>query len=204
MRTVMSLMLVGLMLMLGLEASWPEASQAANSRQPSRVVVRPGGSIQAAVDSVAEGGIVIIEPGTYPGPVQITKVVNLIGSGVDATQIVGGSPREVGSARDATGLITYGAGGGGGIRELALRGGPNGIVARVAAGSLSLKNLLITDTGRGVLWMSPGTLTVRESEVSNVRWHGIAVSDGSVILDVVLIQFILGAGVFINSGPATC
>jgi hypothetical protein len=197
-------LLMLLCLTLGVGASWPGAPHAAETRQRSSIVVHRGESIQEAVDQVSDGGVVIVEPGTYSGSIRIAKTVDIIGSGIELTQIVGEPPRDIGSTAEATGLVTYEAGGGGGIRALTLRGGPNGIVGRATAGSVSVKSVLITGTGRGVLWTSRDALTVKNSEVREVSWHGIAVSEGVFSIDFVAIHFALGAGIFINSGGATC
>src|SRR5262249_54871221 len=115
--------------------------------------------------------------------------------------IVGETPREVGAATEAIGLITYEARGGGSVRALAVRGGPNGIVARATAAALVLKNVQISDTGRGVLWMSPGALTVREGAITGTLWHGVSkVGRGSLAMNETLIAFAQGAGIFIEGG----
>jgi len=44
-------------------------------------IVRPGQSIQAAIDATKTGGTVIVKPGTYGENLQITRGVNLVGFG---------------------------------------------------------------------------------------------------------------------------
>jgi hypothetical protein len=55
-------------------------------------------TIQQAVDAVAEGGTVLIEPGTYQENIQITKSIRLIGTD-QSSVIIESSPR---SAPDST------------------------------------------------------------------------------------------------------
>jgi hypothetical protein len=101
----------------------------AQTRDPSRVVV-PSESfrtIQQGIDAVAAGGTVHIKPGTYRETLIVAKEISLIGSGArggDRTEIVGARPRTVVPADQATGIVTYVAGGGGEIKSLTVRGRP--------------------------------------------------------------------------------
>lgn len=52
---------------------------------PAEVSVEPGQSIQAAIDLVADGGVVAIEPGTYLEAVTIDKSLSLIGASDDSS-----------------------------------------------------------------------------------------------------------------------
>jgi len=52
---------------------------------PAELSVEPGQSIQAAIDLVADGGVVTIEPGTYLEAVTIDKSLSLIGLSDDSS-----------------------------------------------------------------------------------------------------------------------
>jgi hypothetical protein len=43
----------------------------------AEILVQPGGSIQAAVNSANSGDTIIVEPGTYVGNIDISKTNNL-------------------------------------------------------------------------------------------------------------------------------
>ena len=49
-------------------------------------------TVQKAVDAVHDGGVILIEPGTFAGGVTIDKSVKVIGSGASRTIIKGGGP----------------------------------------------------------------------------------------------------------------
>lgn len=52
---------------------------------PTELSVEPGQSIQAAIDLVADGGVVTIEPGTYLEAITIDKSLSLIGPSDDSS-----------------------------------------------------------------------------------------------------------------------
>ncbi len=54
---------------------------------PAPIVVAPGGSIQAAVDSAAKGDLILVAPGTYTERVIIDKQVRMQGWGAPSTII---------------------------------------------------------------------------------------------------------------------
>jgi hypothetical protein len=49
-------------------------------------------TLQKAIDAANEGGVILLEPGTYAGGVTIDKSVEVIGSGASRTIIKGGGP----------------------------------------------------------------------------------------------------------------
>jgi len=83
---LLSLGMVGLLVLgqgLGLQGTWPASQQ-------ERFVVRVPQdfpTIQAAIDAVAEGGTVLIGPGTYQENLKITKSLRLIGAGQQIVKI---------------------------------------------------------------------------------------------------------------------
>ncbi|MFI1016243.1 nitrous oxide reductase family maturation protein NosD [Streptomyces sp. NPDC020965] len=118
---------VAVTLASGLGAAAPETAAGAHS--PTRHTVRPGESVQAAVDAAAPGDTVVLSPGTYRESVLITKDgLKLRGAGPDTvlTPPPTGSPAPHGCARDGHGICVLGTGADlaerVSIRSLTLRG----------------------------------------------------------------------------------
>lgn len=70
---------------------------AASARSGPEQVVRPGQSIQKAVDKASPGDTIVLTQGTYPGSVTITKRLTLRGAGTQ-TVIVPGKNKKARSA----------------------------------------------------------------------------------------------------------
>ncbi|HEX5569202.1 MAG TPA: right-handed parallel beta-helix repeat-containing protein [Streptomyces sp.] len=85
-------------LIAGMGALPPAASAHSGPEQ----VVRPGQSIQKAVDAAGPGATIVLMRGTYHGSVTITKPLTLQGAG-EQTVIVPGKDEEAGSACARTG-----------------------------------------------------------------------------------------------------
>jgi hypothetical protein len=154
------------------------------SGAPHTVLVRPGESIQAAIDEVANGGRIVIEPGTYllqSSLIVSGKHVAIIGSGArghQRTELVGPEPTELVRAALARGLIEYEAGGGGRVQAVELRGFDAGILNRdsEARGALAIRDTVIQRTGRGILWNSPSPLTVNHSKIQHTFGNGVSLT----------------------------
>jgi hypothetical protein len=152
------------------------------SDAPHTVLVRPGESIQAAIDGVANGGSIVIKPGTYllqSSLIVSGKHVAIIGSGArgrQRTELVGPEPTELVRAALARGLIEYEAGGGGRVQAVELRGFDAGILGRdsEARGALAIRDTVIQRTGRGILWNSASQLTVNDSEIQHTLGNGVS------------------------------
>src|SRR5262249_58170008 len=81
------------------------------------------------------------------------------------------------------GLVNYREGGGGVLEGIVLRGGLNGVVGHSpsaggptgggVANSLHVRDVVITDTGRGVLWHAGADLTGRDTRIAPVRRNGV-------------------------------
>jgi hypothetical protein len=169
----------------------PEAPRRAGVLVPSRRFP----TIQAAIDAAEDGGAIRIRPGVYREVLTITgKRVRITGAGTrgESTEIVGPRTTTVDDAATATGLVNYLEGGGGVLEGLVLRGGPNGVVGqepstRVAGdriggdgvapaaivGALHVADVVIQNTGRGILWRTGTSLTVRDARIARVGKHGI-------------------------------
>lgn len=55
---------------------------------PSAITVESGGPVQVAINAVADGGVVTLNPGTYVEEIQITKSLTLQGSGAVGSVII--------------------------------------------------------------------------------------------------------------------
>lgn len=76
---------------------------------PGALVVRPGESVQAAVDRARPGDVIKILPGTYPGGVNVTKPrLTLIGQGADTVITPGAKADGNACARAGHGLCVTG------------------------------------------------------------------------------------------------
>ena len=71
------------------------------------IIVNPGDSLQAAVDSVADGGLIVLKKGTWHEKVRINKSVNIIGSGPKRT-IISGDIDDHGVNASVVNLSRYG------------------------------------------------------------------------------------------------
>jgi len=132
-------------------------------------------TIQRGIDDLAEGGTIVIEPGTYHETLRIEgKRVNIVGSGIDgrsAIEIVGTDPEAA--------TITFGAAGGGQVRNLTISGGAYGIAGESGHGevmpdAVCLQDMLIEQTGRGIY----GDFTILSSdnlEIRGTRWNGMSI-----------------------------
>jgi hypothetical protein len=109
-------------------------------------------TIQTAVDAARDGDTIIISPGTYAGGVTISKSLNLVGSGVQATTISGGGP-----------VVTIGDPSG--------QGTPVVTVSRVTiTGGLNDAQPRPDDPqGGGVSVLAAATVTISDSDITGNR-----------------------------------
>jgi hypothetical protein len=145
-------------------------------------------TIQSAIDLVADGGTVRIEPGTYrENLVIVGKRVNLEGSGRlgrRRTMIAGDLPRTVVPYQQAQGLISFGPRGGGSVRNLILQGGDAGVVGlediRGAPAQVRVENAVIRLTGRGVLG-SFSRLEIERVAITGTLWNGVSIVKAAAV-----------------------
>jgi hypothetical protein len=183
---------------------------------PDIVVPRDIQTIQAAIEAVREGGTIFVEPGVYREKLTISgKSLRLSGGGL--VRLEGSTSRAVDDADRAVGLINYLEGGGGVLEGFVLRGGLNGIVGQSsvtggrvaavtgerAAANLTVQDVTISNTGRGILWRTGGELTVLGTRIDHVRRNGILVIASPARLFNVAIINALGFGVLMQDTPST-
>ncbi len=138
-----------------------------------------------------------------------------------STELVGPTPTTVVEADLVIGLLNYtggaggggvgerGGGGGGKVRDIMLRGFDAGIVGRDTRRPLSIENVFMADTTRGILWMAPSPLAVNQVKISDVSWNAISlVGDSQSSLPYSLTNLILddigNAGIYVVDKPGTC
>ena len=139
-------------------------------------------TVQSAVDAAPDGATILIAPGDYREHLFISgKQLRIIGSDDEAgTALVDARPARVGPVEDAIGLINYGNGAGGVLQNLRIDGGDAGIVRRGEDrdARLQIRGVAVSGSGRGVVWNSAGTLTIKDSTVSQTVGNGIVVLNG--------------------------
>jgi hypothetical protein len=178
------------------------------------VVPRDAPTIQAAIDLAEDGGSIFVLPGVYREMLRIVgKRLRVSGGGRAA--LLGEPPRAVDPAERAVGLVTYLEGGGGVFEGFELRGGPNGIVGQPPSGppggegpvpeahahAVTIRDVQITNSGRGILWRAGSDLLVEGTRIRNMLHHGVVfkpIAPGpSVKLIDVAVAFLAGWGYLI-------
>jgi hypothetical protein len=205
---VNSLRAAGLLVSIGLAV--PSAFAQTNIPPGAIVVPSPNApTIQAAIQSLPNGGTVFIQPGVYRESLLIDgRQIVLRGSGRDT--VIRGVDAE-------SGVVTYARGGGGAIERLTLKGGafgvhaedplsddvpepptntdtnPNGLPGNISIplpgpvavrgplAVVAIRDSRITKTGVGVFGSFRG-LEMAGSEVLDSRLHGISVEVTDTLL----------------------
>lgn len=194
-------------------------------RSSATVPSREFATIQSAIDAVGDGGSIFVKAGVYREQLTIGgKRIRLSGAGshgANRTEIAGAMSTAVDDHTRAVGLVNYIGGGGGVIEGIALRGGMNGIVgqgpaplrdlaAPALANALTLRDVAISNTGRGILWQAPANLTIHGLRARNLRHNGVVFSPASAegrasaalsVLDAVISQ-VASYGVLIIDSPS--
>lgn len=137
-------------------------------------------SIPEAIAHLADGGTIVIEPGTYPGAIVISnKKVTLRGSANTnaPTILVATDPDQP--------VIFFGDGGHGVLSSLTLNGGAAGIAAGSSnscwRADVAGDNLKISNATRGVYGRF-GALRLTRVDISQSQQHGLSILDARDIL----------------------
>ena len=166
-------------------------------------------TIQSAINFAAAGDRILIAPGVYNETLTIAKRITLSGSGARGerrTEIVGPRPTEV-VPLDRAGIINYQPDGGGKIESLLIRGGDAGIKGEAIRerfpAALEVKQVIISQGGRGIAG-SFSDLTVEETTVADMLWHGVSIvrAKGKVMFAESAVELCLGIGCYINNTEA--
>lgn len=144
--------------------------------QPTPTIVEhrwvPGqyGTIAAAMDGIAAGGVVHLSPGTYSQPVVIaTHGVSVVGEGAAPGDVIidGGGLRRTGVLIAARGVA---------LRNLTVRGHVAENVAVRGARDVRIDGVQTAGSGEyGILVADSGGVTVRDASAAGHRVAGIAV-----------------------------
>jgi hypothetical protein len=186
----------------------PERGDPAPSRahQDRNRIEWPGGEfrrLQDAIDAAPHDGVIEIQAGDYfvGAPLVVREDLELAGAGSGRdgvgpmTRLMGRAPFPVVDEEggvippaEAEALISVGADLV--VRDMVLAGFDAAIVARDddagRAGKTSVRDVVVEDTGRGIVSLGSGDLIVQDVDVVGTLWHGISVS--SAVLASILIQ----------------
>lgn len=138
-------------------------------------VVRPGESIQAAVDAARPGGTVVLAPGTFHESVMITKPLNLVGSGPRTVLAPGGAA----NGCTPNGICVFAPNGKVSITSLTVRGFEGfGIFGFKAKQGLSVTAVRAEDDGAyGIAAFESHNLSWVGNYASNAEEAGFYVGD---------------------------
>ena len=191
-------------------------------------------TLQDAVAAVRENGTVRVLAGRHEidAPIFIDRNVTIQGAGCGecqqprsgggsggqprgrSTELVGPTPTTVVEADLVIALLNYtsdlgGAGGGGKVRDIMLRGFDASIVGRGTTRPLSIENVFMADTTRGILWTAPSPLDVNQVTMKGISWNGISLVgdsefDAPYMLSNTVLQDITNIGILIVDKPGTC
>ena len=183
---------------------------------PMEIWVRPGESIQAAIDRIPGGGTIRLEPGTYREGLTIAKSLTLAGSRRTIIEIPFG---ELGAAvesdvpievtirdvefREGSGLELWGQVRGT-IERVTFSGPGNG--ARVSEGAhADFASCRFSDNSSSVrfLWSSSGSMQDCTVERDSSPYGAIALFCSDVTLRDCVIQDNVGPGVYVGGGEAS-
>jgi hypothetical protein len=165
-------------------------------------------TIQSAINAAANGDKVLVAPGVYNETLTIAKRISLTGSGERGerrTEIVGPRPAEVVPLERAIGVINCQPNGGGKIEGLLIRGGAGAGILGVAIeerfpAALEVKQVIIHQGVRGIAG-SFTDLTVEETKVADMLWHGVSIvqAKGKILFTESVVQLCLGIGCYISN-----
>jgi hypothetical protein len=175
--------------------------------------------LQAAIDAAPDGGVVKIPAGVFAveEPLVIRgKRLAIRGAGDGRrggrmTALAGPAARPVVDDRGEV-ILPVGAvrgmfeiiGADVEIRDLAISGFDAGVVAREDESGMSsrtrIKRVAISRTGRGVVSLSSGPLTVKDTHIEATSWHGVSISPPAaepiVLIDATEIVTPFCAGIY--------
>jgi hypothetical protein len=186
---------------------------------PTYIEVESAEDLQAAVDAIAdEGGEIVVREGSYElaEPLVIEGKTGLVikgaGSGLKMTvgpitEIKSPPSQEI---TDADGDVILKAsealaalniiGSDVQIENMKLRGGDASIIFVDGPGgaysSGTIKDVVIEESGWGIVSLSPATLEVLDTAIIETRWHSIAVKYGQLLSRDLHIINPTGAGIY--------
>ena len=184
--------------------------------------------LQAAIDAAPDGATVEIGPGVHPieRPIFVLGrrlVIKGAGSGRKGekriTHLVGPPPRPVTDeegnlvlrAAAVEGLFNF-VGAGSTVQDLKISGFDAGIVTKDdpegRSGPTIVHDLIIADTGRGILSLASSDLTVKDTTIQRSAWNGISVASSALFFgqtfeaNAIAITDPEGAGIYFENTTA--
>jgi len=180
--------------------------------------------LQSAIDVAPDGATIQVAPGVYEisQPIFVHQRLTVVGAGSgltgpgQVTSLMGPTPQPVVDERgqlvllatDVKGLFNVIGAGAVTFKDIQLSGFDAGIVGKNDAGGnaapIAVENVVITNTGRGILFLSTANLTVRDCIIANTLWHGISVAPqlgGALLIPVLQVADAVivnpaGAGIY--------
>lgn len=181
-----------------------ETARDRDDDRPRIIVPRDVATIQEAVDTIPDGGRVVVHEGRYEEIITISgKTVHLIGKG--RPQLVGPIPDRFVNATESEGIINYVEGGGGSIKGFNFIGSDaaiKGFDRSSPPGELVVEKSTFQSSGRAILWgYSESRLTVKSVAITGTLWHGISTnsSPALTIQNSSINTSALGVGLFIQN-----
>jgi hypothetical protein len=189
--------------------------------------------LQAAIDAAPDGATLELGPGVFAirEPLQVKGkrlIIRGAGSGLDharrreplqpegrVTRLVGPPPQRV---KDERGNIVLHADAVQGllnatasdlvVEGLHISGFDAGIVARDGddgrTGRTLMRDLYVSDTGRGILMRSSAGGSISNSRIDRSAWNGVSVSgQGGMVMKMLTIGEAEGAGIYIAEGSSS-
>ncbi len=138
--------------------------------QNCAVTVQPGQSIQQAINTVAEGALVCLAPGTFTENITIAKSLALRGAGRTQTVLQGAVRIE----RDQEIEVT--------LASLTVRGSRLGAGVRIAGKALvTLDDIAITESFMGVLAVGSARVMIANALVSGNQYDGVRAEGAATV-----------------------
>lgn len=168
-------------------------------------------TLQEAIDTVDDGGVVLLAPGTYTESFQIDdKRVHLVGDwggGAGSAQFVVPPSTGIRSLASARGIANYGRGGGGSLQNLVLTGGDAAVLGFSTAGpiaELAINNVTMQSNLYGIIAGSSQSLSLENVSILDSGLTGyLALCSGDQSIISTLIHNAGQMGVYVKACSAT-
>jgi|GEM_PF-1117256 hypothetical protein len=148
----------------------PESLQFLIEPAPAEISVAPGQSIQAAIESVADGGVITFESGTYLVNLDIDRSLTLMGEGrVTLTPV----DREMPAIRisETVGVV---------IQDIRIEAAATGIETMQASCQFIGCSVRTTDVGVQVVTMDSNTVRIEQCEFAGGGMGVLSLGSGAI------------------------
>jgi parallel beta-helix repeat protein len=149
------------------EVGRDSSSVLAQGQAPCTVTVKPGESIQKAIDAAKEGAVICLEVGEWREHLTISKSLALRGAGQEQTKIKGAEAGDVIRIKsDFEIRVTIGE-----LTAAEAKGGDGLNVMSEA--NVSLINMQVSDNELTGLWVHSGQVSLTNSQISDNGYSGL-------------------------------